>query len=79
MRRLYLALCAGAVLFAASSGAEAAFTVVRWNFTGMCQIFDSNLPLPKFPPDHRRVSGIYATYGQADRARIGLIRRGVCW
>jgi hypothetical protein len=79
MKKLSLVLGAAAIALAASSSAEAGFQVVRWNITGMCQIYNTNLPLPNFPPDNRRVSPVFGTYAAADRARIRLIRRGVCW
>jgi hypothetical protein len=79
MKRLSLALCAAALVLAASSQAQASYQVVRWHITGMCQIWNYNLPLPKFPTDYRRMSPLYASYGAAERRRVQLVRSGACW
>ena len=81
MRRIS-ALCAAAALgltaLAATSPAEAAFNLIRWEDTGVCQVWDQSIPTTPFPSDYRTVSMPVPTFVQALAVKEGLLRRGMC-
>ena len=81
MRRIS-ALCAAAGLaltaLAATSPAEAAFHLIRWQDTGFCQIWDQGIPTRPFPSNYRTVSGELPTLVEALAAKQGLLRKGTC-
>ena len=76
------ALCAAAVLgltaFAATSPAQAAFHLIRWEGTGFCQVWDQSIPTTPFPTNYRTVSRPVATLGQALAVKDGMLKRGAC-
>jgi hypothetical protein len=76
MKRWSLAFCAAAALFAASP-AQASYRVIKWS-TGICQIWDYNLPTRPWPGDYRIMTQPLPTFGAAVRAKERLWRRGQC-
>jgi hypothetical protein len=81
MRRFFaLAAAAGLGLaaLAATSPAEAAFHLIRWDDTGFCQVWDDSIPTAPFPSDYKTVSAPVPTIIEALAAKEGLMRRGVC-
>jgi hypothetical protein len=81
MRRI-LALCAAAGLglaaLAATSPAEAAFHLIRWDVTGFCQVWDESLPIKPFPSDYKTVSRPVPTFVSALSVKEKLMRKRVC-
>ena len=81
MRRIS-ALCAAAGLgltaLAATSPAEAAFHLIRWQDTGFCQVWDQSIPTTPFPSNYRTVSAELPTLVEALAAKEGLLRKGTC-
>ena len=75
-------LCAAAGLgltaLAATSPAEAAFHLIRWEGTGFCQIWDQSVPTTPVPSDYRTVSPPVPTFVEALAVKEGLLRRGAC-
>ena len=81
MRRISM-LCAAAGLglaaLAATSPAEAAFHLIRWDGTGYCQIWDQGIATKPFPSDYKTVSAKMPTLVEALAAKEHLLRKRVC-
>jgi hypothetical protein len=82
MRRLS-ALCAAAGLaiaaLAATSPANAAFHLIRWQDTGFCQIWDQSIPTAPFPSNYTvLVNSATPTFLDALSMKDGLMRTGTC-
>jgi len=75
-------LCAAAGFVAAglltASPAEAAYRVIRWDITRICQIYDFGFGGPPIPGNYRVMTGPLRTFGAALRAKNRLWRRGRC-
>lgn len=81
MRRLSLFAGAAVVAiaaFAASSKAEAAYHLIRWQDSGFCQIWDENIPTSPWPTNYVVVSEQLPTFGDALVYKDGLLRSGTC-
>jgi hypothetical protein len=81
MRRLSLFATAAvfaASAFAASSPAEAAYHLIRWEDSGFCQIWDENVPTSPWPANYTIVSEQLPTFGDALVYKDGLLRSGMC-
>ena len=82
MRRVFLLSAAAAVFavsaLAASSPAEAAYHLIRWQDTGFCQIWDENIPTAPYPSNYTVVSEQLPTFGDALVYKDGLLRSGTC-
>ena len=81
MRRIF-AFCAAAGLgltaLAATTPAEAAFHLIRWQTTGVCQIWDESIPTKPIPSNYKVVSKRVATFGAALAVKNRLLKKGVC-
>jgi hypothetical protein len=81
MRRIS-ALCAAAFLgltaLAATSPAQAAFHLIRWDGTGFCQVWDEGVPTKPFPSDYKTVSAPVPTLVEALAVKESLMRKGAC-
>ena len=75
-------LCAAATLAAAASAvtspAQAAFHLIKWSGTGICQVWDESVPTRPFPSDYRVVSKPVPTLDAAVALKAHLMKRGVC-
>jgi hypothetical protein len=81
MRRLPLLVAAAGfavTALAASSPAEAAFHLIRWEGSGFCQIWDENVPTAPYPSNYTIVSEQLPTFGDALVYKDGLLRNGTC-
>ena len=82
MRRLFAlgALAAiGFTALAASSPAEAAFHLIRWQDSGFCQIWDQSVPTVPYPGNYTVViNSEVPTFGDALVLKDGLLRNGAC-
>lgn len=76
------ALCAAAGLaftaLAATSPAEAAFHLIRWEGTGICQVWDDSIPTKPFPANYKTVSKHVATFGDAIAVKDHMLKKGSC-
>jgi hypothetical protein len=81
MRRFSI-LCAAAGIavtaLAATSPAEAAFHVIRWQDTGFCQVQDQSLPMVPWPVHYTTVTHKQPTFTRALAVKDVLVRKGVC-
>jgi hypothetical protein len=75
-------LCAAAGLglaaLAATSPAEAAFHLIRWDGSGYCQVWDQGIPTKPFPSDYKTVSAKVPTLVEALAVKEHLLRKRVC-
>jgi hypothetical protein len=75
-------LCAAAGLglaaLAATSPAEAAFHLIRWDGSGYCQVWDQGIPTKPFPSDYKTVSTPVPTVVEALAVKEHLLRKRVC-
>ena len=82
MRRI-LGLCAvaavGFTALAASSPANAAYHLIRWQDTGFCQIWDQNIPTAPYPGNYIVIVGSeMPTFVDALVVKDGMLRSGAC-
>ncbi len=81
MRQISM-LCAAAGLglaaLAATSPAEAAFHLIRWDGTGYCQVWDQGIATKPFPSDYKTVSAKVPTLVEALAVKEHLLRKRVC-
>ena len=67
------ALCAAIGLsftaLAVTSSANAAFHLIRWEGTGICQIWDESIPTEPFPSNYKMVSRPVPTSARRWRSR----------
>jgi hypothetical protein len=81
MRKLsILAAATGFVATAlvAASPAQAAYSIIRWEGTGFCQIWDNNIPTKPFPSNYSRVAAALPTFFDALSVKEGMMRTGTC-
>ena len=75
-------LCAAAGLalsaLAATSPAEAAFHLIRWEGTGICQVWDDSVPTKPFPSNYKTVSKHVATFDGAIAVKSVMLKKGSC-
>jgi len=81
MRRITI-LCATAAIgftaLVATSPAQAAFHLIRWDGTGVCQVWDNSVPTKPWPADYKTVSKALPTFGAALAVKDGMLKRGAC-
>ncbi|HKS19820.1 MAG TPA: hypothetical protein VJS63_11510 [Bradyrhizobium sp.] len=81
MRRVY-AFCAATSLavsaLAVASPAKAAFHLIRWDGTGVCQVWDASIPTQPFPSNYKMVSKPVPTFAAALTVKDGMLKRGKC-
>ncbi len=77
MKRLSLALCAAAVMFAAATPAQAYFQVIRWS-SGLCETWNFDLPTRPFPFDYRVMTPPLKTFDLALKAKQVLLAKRQC-
>ena len=82
MRRISM-LCAAAGLaaaaFVAASPAEAGYHLVRWQDSGVCQIWDESIPTNPWPPNYIVIIGSEVpTFGDALVFKDGMLHNGTC-
>jgi hypothetical protein len=82
MRRA-TALCAAGIAIAAlavASPAQAGYYLIRWDNTGVCQVWSEGLSFkpPRWPSDYEIVSKPFPTFSTAMAAKEALRQRGRC-
>ncbi len=81
MRRIFALSAAaglGLTALAATSPAEAAFNIIRWDGIGACQIWDKSLPIKPFPSSYKTVSRTVPTFAAALAVKDGMLKKGAC-
>ena len=82
MRRLSMLVAAAGIAvsaFAATSPAEAAFHLIRWQDSGFCQIWDESVPTNPWPSNYTVIIGSgVPTFGDALAYKDGLLHNGTC-
>jgi hypothetical protein len=69
----------GLAALAASSPAEAAFHLIRWQDSGFCQIWDESIPTAPWPSNYSVIVGSEVpTFGDALVFKDDLLRNGTC-
>jgi hypothetical protein len=77
MKRLSVIVSLVALSFAASSGAEAQYSIIRWN-SGYCQIWDTTTPWKPFPSDYKTGRQTFKSFESATAMRAKLISKRSC-
>jgi hypothetical protein len=81
MRRMSM-LCAAAGLaaaaFVAASPAEAGYHLVRWQDSGVCQIWDESIPTTPWPAGYHRASATVPTFLDALALKDNALKAGHC-
>jgi len=81
MRRMSM-LCAAAGLaaaaFVAASPAEAGYHLVRWQDSGVCQIWDESIPTTPWPAGYHRASASVPTFLDALALKDNALKAGHC-
>ncbi|WFU15630.1 hypothetical protein [Bradyrhizobium sp. CB3481] len=62
----------------ATSPAEAAFHLIRWEGTGVCQVWDQSIPTKPIPSNYRTVSKPVPTFAAALAVKDGMLKKGNC-
>ncbi len=81
MRR-FSTVCAvlglAATAFVATSPAQASYKVIRWDNTGVCEIWDNGFAVKPFATDYKTVSRSVPTFLDALAAKDKLFQRAKC-
>jgi len=81
MRRISI-LCAAAAIavtaLTATSPAQAAFHLIRWNDTGFCQIWDESIPTWPVWNNYSLIGQSVPTFEDALIYKDGLLHTGHC-
>jgi hypothetical protein len=81
MRKLSILAAATAVALtaiAATSSAQAAYSLIRWEGTGFCQIWDHSIPTQPYPSNYKTVSAQMPTLLDALNAKSSMLAAGTC-
>jgi hypothetical protein len=81
MRRLSLVCAAGLALtaLAASGPAKAApFQVIRWDNTGICQVWDQTIAITPWLSSYKILSKPTPTFAAAFDAKEAMVKQGQC-
>lgn len=81
MRRIFALSAAaglGLTALAATSPAEAAFNIIRWQGTGICQLWDQSIPTKPVPSTYKPVSKPVPTFIAALALKDGMLKKGTC-
>ncbi|KRQ97594.1 hypothetical protein CQ12_36420 [Bradyrhizobium jicamae] len=80
LRLTALAATAGIAFTAlvAASPAEAAFHLIRWEGTGVCQVWDQSIPTKPIPSNYKTVSKPVPTFVAALAVKDGMLKKGTC-
>ena len=68
----------GFTALAASSPASAAFHLIRWEGTGVCQVWDQSIPTKPIPSNYKTVSKPIPTFAAALAVKDGMLNKGSC-
>ncbi|MCA6118508.1 hypothetical protein J6524_27065 [Bradyrhizobium sp. WSM 1738] len=68
----------GFTALAATSPAEAAFHLIRWEGTGVCQVWDQSIPTKPIPSNYKTVSKPVPTFAAALAVKDDMLKKGTC-
>jgi hypothetical protein len=77
----FLAALAGIAVtaIAATTPAEAAYHLIRWQDSGFCQVWDENVGAVPYPANYTVIeNSVVPTFGDALAVKDGLLRSGTC-
>lgn len=77
-RSLLLAAAAAIAALVATAPANASWRVIKWNITGVCQIWDFGVDGRPIPFDYRVMSRAMPSFGAAVGAKDRLWHDGRC-
>ncbi len=76
------ALCAASAIalsaIATVSPAQAAFHLIKWSGTDICQIWDESVPVKPWPDNYKAVSKPVPSFDAALAVKASLLKKGVC-
>ena len=78
MRRLYALCAASSLALAVASPAQAAFHLIKWDGTGICQIWDQSIPTKPWPSNYKVVGMPVPTFTAALAVKDGMLKKGKC-
>ena len=73
LRLTALAATAGLALTAV-----VAFHLIRWEGTGVCQVWDQSIPTKPMPANYKTVSKPVPTFAAALAVKDGMLKKGSC-
>jgi hypothetical protein len=74
----FAALSLAATGLFAASPADAAWRVIKWDVTGICQVYDFGLDGRPIPSNYRVLTGPLPSFAAAVRVKERLWHRGRC-
>jgi hypothetical protein len=82
MRKLSILAATAAALavaaLAATSPAKADYSLIRWQDSGYCEIWDNNIPTQPLSTNYTTVGIWLPTFPDALKVKDDLMRNGVC-
>lgn len=79
MRKLSIYAAALALTaLAATSPANADYSLIRWHDTGYCEIWDNSIPTQPIATNYTTIGIWLQTFGDALKAKSDLTRNGTC-
>ena len=78
IRKLSILAALAVTAFVASSPAQAGYSLIRWEGTGYCQIWDHAIPTQPFPSNFTTVSAQVPTFLDELSVKDGMILKGTC-
>jgi len=79
MRKLSISAAALALTALAAAGpAKADYSLIRWQDTGYCEIWDNNLPTQPLSTNYTTIGIWLQTFSDALKAKNDLTRNGTC-
>jgi len=79
MRKLSIHVAALALTaLAATSPAKADYSLIRWQDTGYCEIWDNNIPTQPWSTNYTTIGSWLQAFPDALKAKGDLTRIGVC-
>ena len=80
MRKLSIPIAAALALAAraATRPAKADYSLIRWQDTGYCEIWDNNIPTQPWSTNYATIGSWLQAFPDALKAKSDLTRTGVC-
>jgi len=78
MNRFCVLTCAIGFAALVSAPAKADFSVIRWNGSHFCQVWDNNLPGAPFPADYTVVAEKIPSWGETWKTLDALVMSRKC-
>ena len=78
MRKLSILAALAVTAFVASSPAQAGYSLIRWEGTGFCQVWDHAIPGQPFPSNFTTVSAQMPTLLDVLSAKNNMLASGAC-